>query len=104
MGGYGTWALASLYPDRFAAIAPVCGGGSPLAAPRLKHLPIWAFHGATDDVVPVSLTERMQQALLQAGAEHLKVTIYPDAGHDSWTRTYANSEFYGWLLQQRRRR
>ncbi len=46
MGGYGTWALAAAHPEKFAAIAPICGGGDPKAASKIKHLPIWVFHGA----------------------------------------------------------
>ena len=48
MGGYGTWKLAAAYPDRFAAIIPICGGGDPKTAEKIKHLPIWVFHGAKD--------------------------------------------------------
>jgi predicted peptidase len=54
MGGFGTWAWAAARPDRFAAIAPICGGGDPAWADRLKGLPIWAFHGARDRIVPPS--------------------------------------------------
>ena len=53
MGGYGVWEMALTYPHRFAAIAPVCGGGVPLCIARIAHLPAWVFHGAEDDVVPV---------------------------------------------------
>jgi len=45
MGGYGTWALATAYPHRFAAIAPICGGGDPSTVCAIRHLPVWAFHG-----------------------------------------------------------
>ncbi|MBI3469587.1 MAG: prolyl oligopeptidase family serine peptidase, partial [Planctomycetes bacterium] len=48
MGGFGTWSLAAAYPERFAAIVPICGGGDPASAKRLKDLPIWVFHGAKD--------------------------------------------------------
>ena len=63
MGGFGTWSLATAHPERFAAIAPICGGGNPARANRLKGLPIWAFHGAKDDVVPLSASESMIKAL-----------------------------------------
>jgi predicted peptidase len=102
MGGYGTWALALHQPKRFAAIAPVCGGGNRLLAKRIAHLPVWAFHGAEDDVVPLDQSEKMIQALRAAGSAP-KFTVYPDAGHDSWTETYANRELYEWLLRQTRR-
>jgi len=101
MGGYGTWALAAAHPERFAAIVPICGGGNPATAKRLKHLPVWVFHGARDPVVPVANSEAMVKALKEAGAD-VKFTVYPEAGHDSWTPTYDNPELYDWLLKHRR--
>ncbi len=102
MGGYGTWDLATRQPERFAAIAPICGGGvAYLAARRLKEVPTWVFHGAKDQVVPISESERMVEALKGAGA-NVRFTVYPEAGHDSWTETYNNPEFYEWLLSHRR--
>lgn len=101
MGGYGTWALASKYPERFAAIAPICGGGKRFMAYRLKDMPVWAFHGAKDSVVPLEESEEMVKAINARGGD-AKLTIYPDAGHDSWTKSYDNQELYDWLLQHRR--
>ncbi len=100
-GGFGTWRLAIQHPDRFAAIAPVCGGGVPDYAQRLKDVPVWAFHGAKDRVIPLSRTVAMVEALLAAGG-NVKLTVYPEAGHDSWTETYNNPALYDWLLQQSR--
>jgi predicted peptidase len=97
MGGFGTWRLAMAYPDRFAAIAPVCGGGDPDQAPEVAHLPTWVFHGAKDDVVSIENSKRMVDALKKAGG-NVKFTIYPDGGHDSWTETYNNPELYDWFL------
>lgn len=110
MGGYGTWALATAEPDRFAAIAPVCGGGNvvDLLLPSrangraLKKLSVWAFHGAQDTIVKPAESERMVAAFKQLGNENVKLTMYPEAGHDSWTETYANPELYKWMLQQKR--
>jgi len=101
MGGYGTWDLASRYPDRFAAIAPVCGGGTLPMAYGLTEIPIWAFHGAKDSVVPVEESEQMVELVNRRGG-NAKLTVYPEAGHDSWTETYDNQEFYDWLLEHRR--
>ena len=100
MGGYGTWELAQAMPERFAAIAPVCGGGRPLTARNIAHLPVWVFHGAKDKTVPLEQAERMVNALKKAGAKQARFTVYPDAGHDSWTQTYENPELYEWLLKQ----
>lgn len=97
MGGLGTWALLKEAPDRFAAAAPVCGGGNPLAVCRFRDVPVWAFHGAKDDVVLPEESERMVNGLKEIGA-NVKFTLYPDANHNSWTVTYDNPELYSWLL------
>lgn len=103
MGGFGTWSLAAAHPQRFAAIAPICGGGNPADAAKLAHIPTWVFHGAKDNTVPLKRSEEMVEALKAAGGDP-KFTVYPDAGHDSWTATYDNPEFYAWLLAQGRNR
>jgi predicted peptidase len=102
MGGFGTWHLATAYPERFAAIAPVCGGGDPEKACLLKSIPAWVFHGGKDNVVPPEESKKMVKALEDCGG-NVKLTIYPDAGHDSWTETYDNPELYKWFLKHRRR-
>jgi predicted peptidase len=101
MGGYGTWSLASANPKRFAAILPVCGGGDFLNACMLKDVPAWVFHGAKDKVVSVQESERMVDAIKRCGGNP-RFTVYPEAGHDSWTETYNNPEVYNWLLSQRK--
>lgn len=103
MGGYGTWRLACEFPSRFAAIAPICGGGRPFLAKAMKGIPTWAFHGAKDPVVPLSESEKMVDALRRAGGT-VEFTVYPEALHDSWTETYDNPALYEWLLKQRRTR
>jgi pimeloyl-ACP methyl ester carboxylesterase len=101
MGGNGTWALACRRPERFAAVAPICGRGDPACAGRLRDVPTWAFHGAEDRIVPPTESERMVAALREAGGE-ARLTIYPDVGHDAWTPTYENPMFFEWLLQHQR--
>ena len=103
MGGYGTWRLAAAYPERFAAAAPICGGGDPekMAEP-LSRVPIWAFHGAKDTVVPIAQSQQMVDAVRQHNGD-VKFTIYPDAEHNSWTATYDNPELYTWLLSHKRK-
>ena len=103
MGGYATWMLAARNPQRFAAIAPVCGGGDPQHAASIAHLPVWAFHGAKDSVVPWQRSQEMIDALQSAGAQP-RFTVYPESDHDSWTETYDNPELYSWLLEQRLQR
>ena len=102
MGGFGTWSWAEHYPERFAAIAPMCGGGDPIFARRLRNMPIWAFHGEKDATVPIKSSQVMIDAVKQAGNQDVKFTRYPDAGHDCWTESYNNPELYDWFLQHKR--
>lgn len=101
MGGFGTWDLAMRYPERFAAIAPICGGGNPLMAFRMRNLPVWVFHGDADPVVSVALSDTMVEALTRVKAD-VKYTRYEGVRHDAWTETYANPELYKWFLSHRR--
>lgn len=101
MGGSGTWRLAAYTPGRLAAIAPICGGGEKFLARQFAHLPVWAFHGAKDTVVPLERSQLMIDELKKRGGNP-KLTIYPDAAHDSWTETYDNPNLYEWLLKQSR--
>ena len=103
MGGRGTWVLAAQHPERFAAIAPICGWGEPFAAFRLKDLPTWIFHGARDPVVPAGKSQEMFAAIRAAGGRKVKLTIYPEAEHDSWTETYEDPGLYRWLLRHKRK-
>ncbi len=110
LGGYGTWSVGIKYPEKFASIVPVCGGGSSADIRRavrekkaaLTSLPIRAFHGAKDPSVPLAESETMVAALTKAGVKEVSLTIYPEAKHDSWTETYNNPELYTWLLRQSR--
>lgn len=111
MGGYGTWRLGLAHPEKFAAIVPICGGGQLIdvllagygkKVNPLKTFPIWAFHGAKDPAVPLEESERMIKAIKKSGETEATLTIYPDAGHDSWTATYNNPELYEWLLKHER--
>ncbi len=103
MGGFGTWEMISRYPQRFAAIAPICGAGNPAMVRRFKDVPVWVFHGDKDPVVPVSGSDDMVAALKKAGAE-VKYTRYEGVQHDSWTLTYDNQELYDWFLSHKRPR
>jgi predicted peptidase len=100
-GGDGIWGLALAYPDRFAAIVPIAGEGDPMDAACIKDIPTWAFHGEKDDIVPPSSTIDMIEAMRRAGG-HPHLTLFPDAGHDSWDQAYATDALYAWLLAQKR--
>src|SRR5436190_37145 len=67
MGGFGTWALAAAFPDKWAAMAPVCGGGDPAYVSKVKDIPCWCFHGDRDPVVKVEQSRRMVAALGRLG-------------------------------------
>jgi predicted peptidase len=101
MGGFGSWALGCRHPGRFAAVAPICGGGERFLASRLKNVPVWAFHGAKDPVVPLQASTEMVEALKRAGGD-VRLTVYPEAEHDSWTETYDSPELYEWFLSHHR--
>lgn len=102
LGGFGTFATAIAYPDKFAAIAPVCGGGNPEQANEIKDVPTWVFHGDADTAVSVEKSKDMVEAMKAAGAPEAKLTIYPGVGHDSWTQTYNDPKLYEWLLSHKR--
>lgn len=102
MGSYGTWEIALAYPQRFAAIVPICGAEQTIdRMGTIRHLPVWAFHGDKDDTVPLKEAEKTVNALKASGG-NVKLTIYPGVGHNSWDLTYADPELYRWLLSQRR--
>lgn len=102
MGGFGTWDLAARTPSRFAAIAPICGGGNFLTAYQLKGMPIWAIHGDQDPAVPIALDQAMVDAAKGAGAD-VTFTIVKGGLHDVWTPYYEGTELYDWLLAHRRK-
>ena len=108
MGGFGTYHLVGRHPGYFAAAAPICGHGNRFpdknALQRaFADLPVWAFHGDRDRVVRLS-EQKQTIDLLRAGGATIKLTVYRGVGHDSWTRTYENPEFYDWLLAQKRKK
>ncbi len=100
MGGGGTWKLATQNPDRFAAITPICGWGEPDLAYKLKDVPTWVFHGEDDSVVSIEESIKMVRALEKVGGD-VKLTVYPDTGHESWKQAYADPNLYQWFLEHR---
>lgn len=101
LGGFGTWSLGAKFPERFCALAPVCGGGEPGDARRLVGVPIWCFHGEVDPVVPVERSREMVEAVRAAGG-HVSYTEYPGVAHNSWDPAYSDPEVIQWMLAQRR--
>jgi predicted esterase len=101
MGGFGTWSFAEKHPELFAAIAPICGGGDLKDAWKLRNMPIWAFHGAKDPLVPVSISKEIVNAVKEFNP-NVNLTIYPDEMHDAWTKTYNNPKLYDWFLKYKK--
>ena len=121
MGGYGTWAFGYKYPEKFRALVPVCGGvvanrrfivppdWHPLSrspadpygetASKLVNVPVWAFHGAVDPVVPVTESRQLTEALRSRGGK-IRYTEYPGVAHNSWDRAYWEEEILSWMLTQ----
>jgi predicted peptidase len=123
MGGYGSWALASKYPGKLAAVVPICGGialteNMPKTHPEMEKnaypeepasyaevarnigkTPVWIFHGAADDTVPVDFSRKMNQALKASGGD-VHYTEYPGVGHNSWDKAYAEAGLMPWLLSK----
>lgn len=106
MGGFGTWHMAVEYPQRFAAIAPICGGGPWMYGvyqrlEAIRHLPTWVFHGAKDDIVAPAESQRMVERLQELGG-NVCFTLYPDADHNSWEATYNNPMLFDWFLAHKK--
>jgi len=114
MGGYGSWVWGGTNPEHFAAIAPVVGGigrnGPKDVTPNLDQwaknlasVPLWAFAGAQDKVVPAERSERVVNAIKKTGGKLARLTIYPDEGHGARRRVYEDKAFYDWMFSQRRK-
>jgi len=102
MGGWGAWNLAFAHPELFAALVPICGfvDRVPMIEDcKIKSIPIRIFHGLLDDVVDVDYAITIYKKLKACNAD-VKLTIFDDANHDSWTRVYDNPEIYDWMLKQ----
>lgn len=102
MGGFGTWDLITRFPEKFAAAAPVCGVSDASKAALIKDLPIWAFHGDKDDVVPVKGTREMVESLKRCGSTTIKYTEYAGVDHISWNKAYTTEGFFDWMFSQKK--
>lgn len=100
-GGHGVWRWAAAYPEDLAGIAPVCGFGDPQQVCRARHVPVRAYHGDADTVVPLARQQACIDALRACGGQ-AGFTIYPGVGHDAWTPAYEDPALVPWLMAQRR--
>lgn len=99
MGGFGTWAMITTFPDYFSCAAPICGGGMSWNCGGLKDVRIRAFHGIDDQTVPFIYSQLMVEAARNAGAD-VELIAYDKVGHDSWTRAYEQTDLIEWLITQ----
>jgi predicted peptidase len=123
MGGYGTWYLAEKYPGRFAALIVICGGIRPPAATlkaypelakwtpadepksytdaaaKVGNVPVWIFHGADDDIVPVTESQRIYAAMKAIGND-VHYTEFPGIRHASWDKAYDDPKLFPWLFSK----
>jgi predicted peptidase len=104
MGGFGTFDTITAYPEVFAAAIPICGGAgiNVVKFKPLKDMPIWIFHGGSDPTVPVEFSQMAMRWFEREKAPNAKLTVYPEAKHDSWTQTYDNPEVWEWLFAQKK--
>ena len=102
MGGWGAWNLAFAHPETFAALVPIAGfvDRVPMIEDcKIKNIPIRIFHGLLDDVVNVDYAITIYKKLKTCNA-NVELTIFDDAGHDSWSKVYDNQEIYDWMFKQ----
>jgi predicted esterase len=100
MGGYGTWDILSHYSDHFAAGVPICGGGDPAFADILADIPIWIYHGESDDTVNIHQSEVMYNAITKAGGKKIHFTRLSGVKHDSWLNAFESRELISWMFSQ----
>ncbi len=101
MGGMGTFELARRLPDNFAAAFAICGGANTATTSQLKNTAWWVFHGMKDNVVNPKNSIDMAKALKTAGAE-VKLTLYPEANHNSWDDAFKEPEFFSWIFKHKK--
>jgi predicted peptidase len=101
MGALGVWDLGCRFPDRVAAIVPICGGGEPDKVEGLKNVAVWAFHGEVDKTIFVQRSREMIEAMKGLGLNPT-YTEYAGEGHDIWSRAFAEPELFPWLFAQKK--
>lgn len=102
MGGYGAWNFIMRYPDLVAAAVACCGAGDPTMACKIKELPIWAFHGDMDKIVPFEGSKDMVDAIKKEGGDNIKFTVYKDFGHQAHKRAWRSKKLVEWLFKQQK--
>jgi predicted peptidase len=101
MGAMGTFEILRRKPNLFASAFAICGGDHVENVKKYKHVPLWVFHGAKDNVVPIQKSEIVVNELKRLAAD-VKFTVYPDANHNSWDAAFAEPDFLSWIFSFRR--
>ncbi len=103
LGGFGTYDLVIHYPHYFAAVFSICGNANvELYTKRASSVPLWIFHGAIDNVIPVQPNRDLYKALQKVHAKNVKYTEYPGVQHNSWINAFADPELLPWLFSFKR--
>ncbi|AHM59690.1 phospholipase/carboxylesterase [Flammeovirgaceae bacterium 311] len=102
MGGMGTLELLRREPNKFAAAFAICGADTTANAQKYRNVPLWLFHGAKDDVVSPEYSKKMADKLEEIGARNIKLTIYPEANHNSWDNAFAETNLLSWLFSKKK--
>lgn len=103
MGGYGAWNFMIHYPELIAAAIPICGGGDPSMANKIKDIPIWAFHGDKDVIVPLSGSTDMMESLYAQKNNKAQLTIYRNVGHKSYELAWKETALIHWVFGQEKK-
>lgn len=101
MGGTGTFMLAMAAPERFAAIAPVCGSGIYWYGGVFVDIPVYMYHGDCDDIVPIQESISMLNSINKRGG-NAQLKICYGLGHNAWDIAYDGDELTDWLLSHKK--
>jgi predicted peptidase len=99
MGAFGAILLVAREPERFASLVPVCGGVDYVDSLRLRNVPIWAFHGEEDPIIPAEESRRLVRLANEVGGA-ARLTLYPGVGHNCWDLAYSDPDLWKWMLAQ----
>lgn len=102
MGGFATWELITRRPDLFACAVPICSGGDPAQAAKLKDLPIWTTHCADDGVVKPEFNRDMVKGFWDIKARNIRYTEFWKGGHNAWTPTLSDRAVLNWMFAQKK--
>jgi len=100
MGGFGVFSVLAKERGKFAAGYAICGGSDARAAGKLVDTPLWIFHGADDDVVPVNLSRDVYNEMIRLGGKKVRYTEYPGVKHNSWENVSKEASLPDWLFAQ----